>query len=366
MESGPPVIALLMSAASPWSIDIALALTTRGLCVRVLTRSDPAASSDPIAREGAARLLEANIPISWPTGWRARLPSLAAMALHVRQIATGRCIHVFSLYGGMQATAAVLSCKRPHSIYWVGSDLLRQSAWKAPIIRLLIRSARHNLVNGLHMLQKGEAAYGIAGLRNHYIGVDTADWKSDLTHQPGSIICTRWFETVYANDVIIDAAALLQERGHVLSLCFTSSGSLLAEAQMRARQLGVSDIEFLGGVTREQLHARVAVASLYVSMSQSDGTSTALLEAMAMGLFPIISDIDANREWITTHGCDGLLVPVGDAAALADGIEQILNDPQRIVAARERNRQIVERLADSRRNAALLADILIAESGKDK
>lgn len=365
MNNEPPVIALLMSASSPWSIDIALALATRGLSVRVLTRSDPAASCDPITREGAARLAEAYIPISWPTGWRARLPSLAAMALHVRQIATGRCTHVFSLYGGMQAAAAWLSGKRPHSIYWVGSDLLRQSTWKAPIIRLLTRSARHNLVNGIHMLQRGEAAHGIKGLRNHYIGIDTADWKSDLTHQPDSIICTRWFETVYANDVIIEAAAKLRKRQRAFSLCFTSSGSLLAEAQMRARQLGVNEIEFLGGVSREQLRARVAGASLYVSMSRSDGTSTALLEALAMGLFPIVSDIDANREWITAHGCDGLLVPVGDAVALADGIESILDDPQRIVAARERNRRIVEALADSRRNAAVLANILITESDKD-
>jgi Glycosyl transferases group 1 len=355
-------ILLMMSIASPWSVDIALTLAARNLRVIVLTRTDPHQDHNSIAREGSARLQKAGIEISWPTGWHSWFFTVAAMALHVRHVAKTQNFHILSLYGGMQAMAVWLSCKRPHSIYWVGSDLLCQAKWKSPIIRMLAGSAQNNLVNGMHMKNTGEKEHRIYGLRNHYIGIDPQAWQSTSKRQPMSLICTRWFESIYANDIIVNAAAILQDRGLTFSLCFTSSGSLLPDIRKEAELLIPGTIEFLGGVDRDHLRDRLAAASIYVSMSQSDGTSTALLEALSIGLFPIISDIDANREWIKEHGCDGMLVPVDDPVSLADAIEIAINDPKRISEARQHNRKIVKTLADSRHNAAILADILKSES----
>jgi glycosyltransferase involved in cell wall biosynthesis len=60
-------------------------------------------------------------------------------------------------------------------------------------------------------------------------------------------------------------------------------------------------------------------ADVYVSASSSDGTSSSLLEAMASGLYPVVSDITANRPWVE-HGKNGLLFAVGDAASLAEAL----------------------------------------------
>ncbi|MCD6569586.1 MAG: glycosyltransferase [Deltaproteobacteria bacterium] len=45
----------------------------------------------------------------------------------------------------------------------------------------------------------------------------------------------------------------------------------------------------------------------------------ALLEAMSAGLIPVVTDIDANRPWIT-HGKDGYLFEAGDHQDLAKNI----------------------------------------------
>lgn len=37
---------------------------------------------------------------------------------------------------------------------------------------------------------------------------------------------------------------------------------------------------------------------VFISIPSSDSTSVSLLEAMCCGLFPIVSDLPANREWI--------------------------------------------------------------------
>jgi glycosyltransferase involved in cell wall biosynthesis len=54
--------------------------------------------------------------------------------------------------------------------------------------------------------------------------------------------------------------------------------------------------------------------------------SNALLEAQAWGLACVVSDIPGNRA-VVQGGVNGLVVSVGDAAALADALLSLLRDP---------------------------------------
>jgi glycosyltransferase involved in cell wall biosynthesis len=77
-------------------------------------------------------------------------------------------------------------------------------------------------------------------------------------------------------------------------------------------------------------HDRLAelyrVADVCLSVPSSDGTSVALLEAMATGRPVVVSDIPANREWVT-EGESGVLVPPGDAPALSDALLRLARSP---------------------------------------
>lgn len=72
----------------------------------------------------------------------------------------------------------------------------------------------------------------------------------------------------------------------------------------------------------------LAAADLFVLPSHEEGLSLALLEAMAAGLPIVASDIPGNRLAIRS-GNEGILVPPGDPATLADAIESALADPAR-------------------------------------
>jgi glycosyltransferase involved in cell wall biosynthesis len=100
-------------------------------------------------------------------------------------------------------------------------------------------------------------------------------------------------------------------------------------------------------------HARMAPtlagAQVYVSTSLSDSTSVSLLEAMAAGAFPVVTDIEANREWIE-DGRNGFLVPVDDPAVLASRIIAALADPELRRRARAHNLELVRRRASWRAN----------------
>ncbi len=123
------------------------------------------------------------------------------------------------------------------------------------------------------------------------------------------------------------------------------------------RQQGLEDrATFIPGYQTDELPELLGRTDVYVSSSLSDGTSISLLEAMATGTFPVVSDIPANRPWVE-HGRNGLLFPPGDDAALANCLAEALEDAQRRAEAALICRQIVLDRGDLRKGADLLLEV---------
>ena len=97
-----------------------------------------------------------------------------------------------------------------------------------------------------------------------------------------------------------------------------------ADAEQEAARLGVADrVAFTG--FRADARRILASADVSVLLSYSEGLSNTLLESMAAGVPVVATDIPGNREAVR-DGVDGLLVPVGDAAATASAIERLIQD----------------------------------------
>lgn len=77
---------------------------------------------------------------------------------------------------------------------------------------------------------------------------------------------------------------------------------------LKAKQLGINEkIEWIGFVDAEIQAKIYKKATYFFSVPISDATSVSLLEAMAYGCVPIVSDIPANHEWVR-HMENGLIV----------------------------------------------------------
>jgi glycosyltransferase involved in cell wall biosynthesis len=101
-----------------------------------------------------------------------------------------------------------------------------------------------------------------------------------------------------------------------------------------------SSVEFKGLLSGEDLIQYYQDSDIYVSTSLSDSTSVSLLEAMAFGLIPVVTDIPGNREWIR-EGENGFLFPKSDHRTLAERIVGVINELDDWIKIRDRNASVI-------------------------
>jgi len=181
------------------------------------------------------------------------------------------------------------------------------------------------------------------------------------------IVCTRKLHRPYQPATIVAALARLAATGLAFEMTFAADGRDVAalRADVAARGLG-DRVRFLGGYRPEALPEILAASDVYVSASLWDGTSPALLEAMAAGVYPVVTDCPANREWLGGEG-DGLFFPADDVDALTTALARALRTPDSWAAAAERNRALVRARADRDTNLDVLGrhyERLVAEVGR--
>ena len=105
-------------------------------------------------------------------------------------------------------------------------------------------------------------------------------------------------------------------------------------------ELGLQEkIQFVGFVSEQEQISFYRTAQFYISIPESDATSVSLLEAMAYGCIPVVSDIPANHEWIREHE-NGLFYK--DKETDIQHIKGILENKQEIV---QKNREIIRQRA---------------------
>jgi phosphatidylinositol alpha-mannosyltransferase len=128
--------------------------------------------------------------------------------------------------------------------------------------------------------------------------------------------------------VLLRAFELLARGRKDEELLVIGDGPGLPAARRQVPERLRSRVRFLGRCGRERVRGFLAEADLFCAPSLGrESFGMVLLEAMAAGVPVVASDIDGYRE-VVAHGVDGLLVPPGDASALAGAIALALGDDE--------------------------------------
>lgn len=128
--------------------------------------------------------------------------------------------------------------------------------------------------------------------------------------------------------VLLDAFADVATQCPDARLVIAGGGS--AAGETRARVAGASHssrIDLVGPLRRDQVPELLGQATVYCLPSFGEPFGMSALEAMASGRPLVVSDAGGLRHLVAPAG--GVRVPVGDAAALARAIVELLRAPQR-------------------------------------
>ncbi|MFZ5898693.1 MAG: glycosyltransferase family 4 protein [Bacillota bacterium] len=124
---------------------------------------------------------------------------------------------------------------------------------------------------------------------------------------------------------LIQAVAMLGEEGFTRTrLVIVGDGPLRSELEEEAARCGVRAI--MPGY-RNDIPAVLSAFDLFALPSVTEGLPLIVLEAMATGL-PVVATSVGGVPEAVAHGTTGLLVPPGDAGALARGMAMLLQYPE--------------------------------------
>ena len=127
-----------------------------------------------------------------------------------------------------------------------------------------------------------------------------------------------------AQDTLIAAFAAVASEVSGWRLELLGNGDLEAELRLQASALGVGDrVEIAGRIDPWPYYAHAAIFAL---PSRFEGTPNALLEAMSLGVPPIVSDAAGGALNFVEHQVTGLVVPVDNVVALAAALRELVND----------------------------------------
>lgn len=126
------------------------------------------------------------------------------------------------------------------------------------------------------------------------------------------------------HSILIEAYRLLKARGIRPRLVLVGDGDLRPEIERVIAEHGLeSQIDLTGWGDEEAVRAAITGSRAMVLPSFAEGLPVVIMEAMALER-PVITTYVAGIPELVRNGVDGLLVPAGDAAALADAIEKLM------------------------------------------
>lgn len=168
-------------------------------------------------------------------------------------------------------------------------------------------------------------------------------------------IVTRSLSTDYRHEIILSAFEKIKKLEIPFELIIIGDGPLRNDLMQSAKNKNIDqEVIFEGKIPNHLLPKYLGESDLYLSMPSTEGVSASLLEAMASGCYPIVTDLPGNRAWINNH-VNGRLIPVDDIEGLTDAIAVYYENRMGLKEVLVENRHMIESKVSYEKNMKIIS-----------
>lgn len=310
-----------------------------------------------LAAEGAGvELVQVNAP--WRPAWIGRIKGVRALArLLPYLVALWRCagrvrlFHVMANSGWswhlFAAPAVWIARARgiPAVVNYRGGEAPAFLDRAARSVRATMRRAGALAVPSSFLREVFERHGMPAVIVANVVDLERFRYRERAPAEAPRLVVARNLEPLYDIATAIRALALVRAQFPGARLAVAGSGPELERLRVLARTLSIADaVEFTGRLEPQRMASLYDRCDLMLNPSLADNMPNSVLEALACGL-PVVSTHVGGVPHIVRDGVHALLVPPGDAGAMAGAALRLLRD--RTLAARiaQAGRREVEQYA---------------------
>jgi glycosyltransferase involved in cell wall biosynthesis len=312
----------------------------------------------------------------WPAAWAALDAARGEPAGDVHQalllgleVRRRGIEHLHAHFATSAATVARLAARMagvPFTFTAHAKDIYHETVRPEDLRRKLVEAAAVVTVSDFNLAYLRETYGGAAaGVRRVYNGLDLDRFPyRDPRERPPRVVAVGRLVEKKGFGVLVDAAALLAQRGIRLAVDIVGGGELEETLARQIQQRGLAGrVRLLGPRPQAEIARTLSEAAAFAAPcvvgrdGNRDGLPTTLLEAMALGTPCVSTDVTGIPE-ILRDGETGLVVPQNDASALAAALARLLGSPELRVSLAQRARRRIEDDFDARTSGARMRQIV--------
>ncbi len=190
------------------------------------------------------------------------------------------------------------------------------------------------------------------GIEREFLSLHKSDYGF---HKPLRIIVPRTQAPVYNNEFIVRALRPLIADGRV-RLTFPSFGELADSFHRLVSKFSGLGVELYDRLPRARFLKMMSEHDVYLSASRSDSSPASLIEAMALGLFPVVAEIPGVREWLSNE--NGKFFTQDSEDGLLEAVSSLIDAEHEFTQIRQMNLERVKQTAIFENNVARQIEIM--------
>ena len=169
-----------------------------------------------------------------------------------------------------------------------------------------------------------EQGYAVDYIPN-ILEIDRYQFKTREELNP-KLLWVRAFKHLYNPMLAIEVLLLLKEKFPKATLCMIgpAKDNSFDQVKNKVKTLGLeNDVEFTGVLSKEDWHKKAEDCDIFINTTNFDNTPVSVMEAMALGL-PVVSTDVGGMPFLIESGVDGILVGKENAEVMSNEISKLV------------------------------------------